>query len=79
MLMSHNSAHPHLALMPLYQVDGKTLCLLCTIKYKKDQFKKRNGTSSKSAANSSAKRSRNHTSEHMAKKMEAEPGYAWVG
>lgn len=62
------------------QVDGKTLCLLCTIKYKKDQFKKRNGTSSSGAVSggySATKRSR--SSEHGSKP--AETGYVvrtWV-
>ena len=54
------------------QVDGKTLCLLCTIKYKKDMFKKRNGTSAVSSGNSSAKRSRHHT---RGKQTEADAGY----
>lgn len=56
------------------KVDGKTLCLLCTIKYKRDQFKKRNGTCGRSAENSAAKRPRHHIFEHKALKMEPEPG-----
>ena len=53
--------------LPTLQVDGKTLCLLCTIKYKKDQFKKKNGTSSRpttSEVHSATKRSHGHASEH---------------
>lgn len=58
------------------QVDGKTLCLLCTIKYKKDMFKKRNGTS---AVSSGTKRSRHHTSGHRGKQTETDAGYVGVG
>lgn len=59
------------------QVDGKTLCLLCTIKYKKDQFKKRNGADHSRAGSgrhSSGKRAwQQQDSEHKAK-SEADSG-----
>lgn len=54
------------------KVDGKTLCLLCTIKYKKDQFKKRNGASTRpSMLSDSAK---NHVSQRHSKLKEPESG-----
>lgn len=62
----------------VFQVDGKTLCLLCTIKYKKDQFKKRNGTGHSragSGGHSATKRSWSlQDSELKTKPVESESG-----
>lgn len=56
------------------KVDGKALCLLCTIKYKKDQFKKKHHSSngktvpSSSTSVGTANRSHHRSSEHRTKR-----------
>ena len=48
------------------QVDGKTLCLLCTIKYKKDQFnKKKKSVTTTSVTSSSSKRPHYSSTHHL--------------
>ena len=55
------------------QVDGKSLCLLCTINYKKAQFKKKSlveqkGSSNSTSSHSSAAVMKHHRDKHSSLK-----------